>query len=132
LLKIGAYVDLFLYDLKVVDSPIHEKFTGVSNGVILENLKTLSRHHAHVVVRFPLIPGANDDEENISQTARFVSSLTNVQEVHILPYHQGGIAKYTGLGRTYELLEVKAPSSEQISQTVDRFVRFGLKVKIGG
>lgn len=132
LLRIGAYVDLFLYDLKVVDSPIHEKFTGVSNGVILENLKTLSRHHAHVVVRFPLIPGANDDEENISQTARFVSSLTNVQEVHILPYHQGGIAKYTGLGRTYELLEVKAPSSEQISQTVDRFVRFGLKVKIGG
>jgi len=132
LLKIGSYVDLFLYDLKVIDGPKHEKFTGVSNSIIMENLEVLSRHDARVVVRFPLIPGVNDDEENLSQTARFVSSSTNVEEIQILPYHQGAIEKYRGLGRTYELLEVKPPSREQISQAVESFARHHLKVRIGG
>jgi pyruvate formate lyase activating enzyme len=132
LLEIGSYVDLFLYDLKVIDASIHEKFTGVSNSVILENLEMLSKHHARVIVRFPLVPGVNDDEGNLSQTAGFVSSLANVEEIQILPYHRGAVEKYRGLGRTYELLEVKPPSKEEICHAAESFARHQLKVRIGG
>lgn len=132
LLRIAAHVDLFLYDLKVIDSRIHERLTGVSNSRIVQNLRTLSSQLAKIIIRFPLIPGANDDEENLVQMARFVSSLKNVQEVQILPYHKGGIDKYRGLERPYELLEINPPSSEQISKAVDPFAAYGLKVRIGG
>lgn len=132
LLRIAAYVDLFLYDLKIVDTGRHEKFTGAANSVILENLKVLSEHHPRIVIRFPLIPGANDDEENILETGRFLASLSNVREIQILPYHRGGTEKYRGLGRAYDLEQVKPPSAEQIHRSADMFRGFGLQVKVGG
>jgi len=132
LLSVAIFVDLFLYDVKIIESDRHEKFTGLSNRAILENLSTLSDHHAHIVIRFPLIPGVNDDERNLSQAGRFISSLAKVQEIQVLPYHHAGIGKYIGLGRSYELAQIKPPSSEQISKTAEIFRSYGLKVKIGG
>lgn len=132
LLEITPYVGLFLYDLKIVDNQEHRRFTGVSNTPILENLKALSEHHPHVVIRFPLIPGINDDHEALVQIAQFASSLRNAQEIQILAYHKAGIEKYKGLGKTYELLNIVSPSSDQISQTADRFRSYGLRVQIGG
>jgi len=61
--------------------------------------------------------------------AQFVSSLTNVQEIQVL---KAGIKKYTGLGRTHELVELNPPSNERISPAVDIFTAYGLKVKVGG
>jgi len=132
LLKIAAHVDLFLYDLKIIDSRKHEEFTGVPNSVILANLKALSDHHPHIVIRFPLIPGTNDDEENMLETGRFLASLRNVREIEILPYHRTGTEKYRGLGRTYDLKQIKPPSSEQIHRSADIFRGLGLQAKVGG
>jgi len=132
LLRISAYVDLFLYDLKIIDNAKHEKFTGASNRAILKNLRELSRHHDHIIIRFPLIPGINDNEENILQTGELVSSLRNVEEIDILPYHKGGIEKYKRLGRSRKLAEIRPPSSEEVSKIAEKFIRFGLRVKIGG
>jgi len=132
LLKIAALVDLFLYDLKVIDAQRHQEFTGVPNTAILENLKLLSDHHSQIVIRFPLIPGANDDEENLLETGSFLASLRNVREIQILPYHRAGTEKYRGLGRTYEIEQIKPPSSEQIRRSADIFRGLGLQPKVGG
>ena len=63
--QIWGKVDLFLYDLKHMDSVRHREVTGVPNEVILENLKKLAEHGHKILVRIPLIPGINDDEENL-------------------------------------------------------------------
>ncbi|UCD96898.1 MAG: glycyl-radical enzyme activating protein [Candidatus Bathyarchaeota archaeon] len=94
---ISRHIDLFLYDLKMVDDEKHVRFTGVSNSLILENLRTLSRSGENVIVRYPLIPTVNDNDEDISKLADFVSTLKGVKEVHVLPYHRSWVTKSKGL-----------------------------------
>ena len=63
----SKYTDLFLYDLKLIDGEKHRRYTGVSNKLILENLREIAAIHSNICVRIPLIPGINDDEENIEK-----------------------------------------------------------------
>jgi len=132
LLSTTPYVDLYLYDLKVIDEEKHKRFTGVSNKTILENLTNLSRSHEHITIRFPLIPGVNDDNGNISRIGEFVSRLGNVEEVDVLPYHKLGIEKYKRLGMKYRMEEIQPPSKEEVEKIAERFRSHGLKVKVGG
>ena len=71
----GGKTDLFLYDLKHMDQEAHEKYTGVPNTLILENLIKLSRMHQNIWIRVPVIPGINDGEENVHRMGEFVKSL---------------------------------------------------------
>ena len=73
ILEVARRTDLFLYDLKMMDSEKHRKWVGVPNEKILENLKALSGTGAKIIIRIPLIGGVNDDTENIEATARFVA-----------------------------------------------------------
>ena len=126
------YVDLYLYDLKVIDDETHRKFTGVSNEMILKNLRQLSHSHDHVIVRFPIIPGVNDDDENVLRLGEFVSSLGSVKEIDVLPYHELGLEKYKRLGMINRMPEVELPSSPRVSGIVEKLEGFGLLVKVGG
>lgn len=130
--RISRYTDLFLYDLKLMESQKHEEFTGTPNELIFTNLRWLTENHPNVVVRVPIIPGINDDERNIQMTGEFVSSLKRVKEIHILPYHLAGVEKYRRLGLTYSLPEIPTPSNEQMNQIAKQLEEFGLKVIIGG
>jgi len=132
LARIEPYVDLFFYDLKIIDDVKHRQLTGISNRTILMNLRGLTQHHDNIIIRFPLIPGINDEEDNVLQIRAFISSLRNVQEIHILPYHKGGIEKYRRLGKEYRLPEIQPPSDQKLSRIGDIFRRVGLEVKIGG
>ena len=91
--KIMPLVDLFLYDLKIIDPVKHRRFTGVSNHLILENLPKLSCTALSLAIRIPLIPGNNDSETDIKQLADFCASLPRAHSVHLLPYHPGGSSK---------------------------------------
>jgi pyruvate formate lyase activating enzyme len=126
------YVDLYLYDLKVIDNETHCKFTGVSNEIILKNLRQLSHSHNHVIVRFPIIPDVNDDDENVLRLGEFVSSLGSVKEVDVLPYHELGVEKYKRLGMMNRMPEVELLSSGRLSEIVEKLESFGLLVKVGG
>lgn len=130
--RISEYVDLFLYDLKLMDRQKHQEYTGVTNELILDNLRWLAEHHPKVIVRVPIIPGINDDEENLSQLGYFVTSLKRVNELHILPYHKAGADKYQRLGLKYKLPDIETPDNERMEQIRSRLEQFGLKVKIGG
>lgn len=125
-------VDLFLYDLKLINDEKHKKYTGVSNQLILENLKKLSLIHHNIIIRIPLIPEINDDDENIFKTGELILSLKNIKEVHLLPYHKAGVEKYKRLGRIYKIPEIPTPDSEHMKKVAKKFEELGLKTKIGG
>lgn len=128
--RLRPYVDLFLYDLKVVDEGRHRRFTGVSNGVILENVRRLSRRGHRVVLRVPVVPGVNDDEECMEQIGAFAAGLPALEGVDLLPYHAIGREKYGRLGRTYARPEVQPPSKEKIARLRRVLERLGLPVNV--
>ncbi len=132
LLEAATRTDLFLYDLKHMDSEKHVRFTGVSNERILTNLQVLSRQEAEIVIRFPMIPGFNSDQENIDKTGAFISSLPGVSRIHILPYHCSATAKYKNLGLNFNTSEVAKPTRDFLVSVARRLETYKLKVKIGG
>jgi pyruvate formate lyase activating enzyme len=132
LLNSGSYVDLYLYDLKVIDNETHRRFTGSSNEIILKNLRDLSQVHDQIIIRFPLIPGVNDDEANVLRLGELVSSLGSVREIDVLPYHDLGIEKYKRLGMVNKMPKVEPPSVSRMGGIVEKLERFGLLVKVGG
>jgi pyruvate formate lyase activating enzyme len=132
LLRISDDVDLFLYDLKIMDSEKHERYTGVSNSMILENLRMLSERGRRAVVRFSLIPGINDDAGNIRDLGSFTSSLGTVESLHILPYHRAGVEKARRLATQGKPFVSEPPSLESLRSVEDQLRGFGLEVTIGG
>lgn len=130
LLSIAPLVDLFLYDLKVMDPAKHLELTGQPNELILENLRILAGRHGNVTVRIPVIPGVNDDEANASQVGRFLSPL-GVREVGLLPYHRAGVDKYRRLGRPYLLPDLASPSEATVAAMATRLREYGLMVRVG-
>jgi pyruvate formate lyase activating enzyme len=122
-------VDLFLYDLKLMDDARHRRWTGVSNTTILANLRRLSEIGHKIIVRIPIIPGINDDEENLRQTGSFLSTLPNVPAVELLPYHNIAEGKYAGLGISYELAEILPPTQEHMQTITTLLAGYGLTVK---
>jgi len=129
---IRRYVDLFLYDLKLMDSDKHRRFTGVPNKLILENLQALAQRGHNIIVRVPVIPGVNDDDESIRQIGAFAARLSRLDRIDILPYHHIGIDKYVRLNKDYKLTEARPPSDERMAEIARILNEFGLLVKTGG
>lgn len=123
-----SLVDLFLYDLKLMDAGKHIKYTSVSNRLILSNLQKLSREGAHIIVRIPLIPGINDDDENLEQAGSFLAELPDLDGVEVMPYHEIGMAKYRALGINYRLVNTMAPTNEQIVEVEELLSSYHLPV----
>lgn len=129
---ISKETDLFLYDLKFMDSEKHKLYTGVSNQQILANLKYLARSGANVIVRFPLIPGLNDDDQNIDLVGMFLRVLPEIKMVHMLPYHGYQERKYALLDTQYRVKEIPRLTPEKLNQAKERLEDFGLSVELGG
>ncbi|MFN2236766.1 MAG: glycyl-radical enzyme activating protein [Anaerolineales bacterium] len=128
--RIRTYVDLFLYDIKMIDNERHKIYTGVSNQLILQNLKRLAWSGAHIQIRMPLIPEINDDVDNLKGMAVFLAELPNISSVELMAYHQIAEAKYQALGMEYHLKETSPPSKTAMLAAAQYFVDAGLKVKI--
>ena len=130
--KAAEFTDLFLYDLKHFDDKMHIKYTGVSNKRILDNLRLLDELGKRVEIRYPLIPGINDDESDLLRMLAFLQNLKHVYPVSILPYHKIGSQKYRRFGIEYKMEGVKEPDNEQIETVKNYFENAGLKVTVGG
>lgn len=133
--EIAQYTDLVVYDIKQMDPEKHKMYTGVSNKRILENLIKLSRENVDLLIRIPVIPGHNEDEENIRLTTKFVMEeldLARFERLELLPYHKLGAFKYTRLGRTYSLNSLQAPSDEKMEALKKIVESFGLTCQVGG
>lgn len=126
------YMDLVMFDLKVMDDAKHREYTGGSNRLILDNIKKLYKR-VNTVVRIPIIPGVNDSEKDIDEFGRFVSTMKDgINTVHILPYHDLGLSKYNALGREYLMEDTKAPSDERMAEIKKHLEGFGFNVVTGG
>ncbi|MGD2178218.1 MAG: glycyl-radical enzyme activating protein [Anaerolineae bacterium] len=125
-------VDLFLYDLKLMDDVRHRESTGVSNEPILENLQRLSGRRHRIVLRVPIIPGINDDEENLGQIGRFARGLPSLEGVDLLPYHSIWRDKHRGLGKVRPMPDAQPPSDGRMDEIAQTLRRFDLAVNIGG
>jgi|LSQX01.1.fsa_nt_gb pyruvate formate lyase activating enzyme len=99
--SIISKVDYVMMDIKIVDGELHRKYTGVDNGIILQNLEYLKSCGKEFVIRVPLIPGVNDTKENLTQTALLLKGAENLVKVELLPYHKMAGAKYSMLGMEY-------------------------------
>ena len=126
------YLDLYLMDIKHMNSAKHKEFTSQPNELILENAKKITDAGARLIVRTPVIPTFNATKEEIGEIAKFASSLKGVTQMHILPYHRIGTDKYKGLNRDYSLTGIEPPSKELMNELLEVVNSDGLKGQIGG
>lgn len=131
--QVVEHADLVLYDLKHMDSQKHRQFTGAPNDQVLSNARAIAEMGKSMIFRVPLIPGYNDDFDNLASVCDFAHRL-GVREVDVLPYHDYGRAKYGRLGREYPLSGLGGldPGDPSVARACEVFGHFGLLVKVGG
>ncbi len=130
--KLLPYLDVYLMDIKHINSQKHKEFTTQPNELILENAKRLAADAKKLIIRVPVIPTFNDTEQEIRDIAEFTKSLKTVEELHLLPYHRLGEDKYKGLGRTYEMHGIDLIPAEHIQKLKKVVEETGLTCMIGG
>lgn len=122
LVKVLAHTDVVLYDLKLLDSAEHLRFTGKRNDRILDNARLAVRSDAKLQFRMPLVPGITDTPENIRLASEFLKELQGEGAcIELMPYHRLGMGKYEALGRDYPLAKLETPGPEVIDAARQRF-----------
>ena len=126
------YLDLYLMDIKHINSEKHKEFIGKPNELVLENAKKIAERAKKLIIRVPVIPTFNDTREEILDIARFAAGLKNVENIHLLPYHRLGADKYKWLGREYLMKDILPPDEEKMNELKAVAESTGLKCQIGG
>lgn len=124
---VSAVTDLFLYDLKIMNSGLSKKYTGRSNKLILENLSKLAQIHKNIQIRVPLIPGLNDNRDNLDALGRYLCTL-GLNQVIIHPFHRMGLPKYEKIGRSHKLPPMEAPTPQALIRVRSWLEQYGLKI----
>lgn len=133
LLEVAKRTDLFLYDLKLMNSKKHKKWTGAGNKRILKNLQALAKTGAEIQIRIPLVKGVNIDEDNIEATAVFVAALAGPgKKINLLPFHNVAGGKSAKLGQGYEPGPMSAPDEQDLARIINQFATHGLTATVGG
>lgn len=129
--EVFPWIDLALTDIKAINPAVHEGNTGVNNSRILENLIRIS-FLTKVIVRIPVIPGVNDNPDEIRSIAEFARLMSGVDTIHLLPYHTFGENKYSLLGRIYPMGDAQSHSENKIEGLKKIVESMGFHCHIGG
>jgi pyruvate formate lyase activating enzyme len=124
--------DLILYDLKTLDPERHREATGRRNRRLLANLQRLAQGSTPIHLRVPVIPGFNDDEEQLAAMARLAREIPAVQEVELLRYHRLGEGKYAALGLSCPTSGLEPPSDEKMGRLGEAVRSVGVECTIDG
>jgi pyruvate formate lyase activating enzyme len=123
--------DLVLYDLKHLDTALHQRYTGQSNDRILANAEILAQSAVKYIFRVPLIPGVNDDPLNIRRTAGFAAALNRRNpSLELMPFHKLGKGKYDSLDRAYPAAGWPVFEDAQIEQIQRLIIETGVECTI--
>lgn len=138
----APWVDLFLFDLKIIDDKLHQQYTGVSNVPVLDNLRYLIGNRNEVILRFPVIPGITDTNENIRDLKELIVSLlpchpdtlspSRPVSIDLLPYHDSARNKYYRLERENKLPDLGKMKPENMQMIARELESTGIHVRIGG
>ena len=126
--KVIDYTDLFLYDLKHMDSEMHARYTGVPNQRILDNLKRLGSLDKLIEVRIPIIPGINNSYENIRSSAEFLSGISSIKAIKLLRYHSMARSKFEAVGRPDTMPHADSPTEEEMVKISKWFEECGISI----
>lgn len=126
--RVRPYVDLFLYDLKLLDDARHREVTGAPVGPILANLRALSARGHAIRLRVPVIPCINDDDDSIRQIAAFAASLPRLDGIDLLPYHTTAADKYARLNRPYKLTSAQPLPEARLAELKRTVQGYGVPV----
>lgn len=126
------YLDVYLMDIKHINSDKHREFTSRPNEIILENARKIAQNAKKLIIRTPVIPTFNATVDEIRDIAEFAKSLGTVEELHLLPYHRIGSDKYAGIGREYSMKNIEPPSKELMNELLSVVESVGLRGQIGG
>jgi pyruvate formate lyase activating enzyme len=128
--------DLFMVDIKHMDPVRHKEATGVSNDLILENIRKLSATGKPIIFRVPVVPTVNDTPEEIGAIANFVRGLMADRadggaglSLELLPFHRLASDKYRSLGMDYRAVDLQTPPKEQMHELVDAAQLFGVPTR---
>lgn len=132
--QILPHLDVFLMDIKHMDTAKHREFTGQPNAPLLENALRIAQTGQSLVIRVPVVPGFNSTEQEIANIARYTATLPGVKQLHLLPFHRLGENKYTGLGRPYAYAATVPPAPAHMEQlrAAACAAAPGLHVQMGG
>lgn len=111
-----SYTDLVMLDIKHADDEKHRNITGVGNEKIRKFAEYVSKMNIPIWIRYVLVPGFTDSDEDLKNAAALIKSLKSVERTEILPYHSMGAYKWDKLGTEYALKDVKAPTPEQLQR----------------
>ena len=132
LLRAAPLADLFLFDIKHMDEVAHAEWAGAPNARILANLEALAQVHPAIWVRVPVVPGVNDDPDNLRRTAALAATLPGVQRVSLLPYHVFGEDKRERTGGPGAPFSATPPRPDHMREIAAIFEQAGLLTVIGG
>lgn len=128
--EIAKYLDLIYYDIKHIDPNKHKELTGLPNEKILDNLKSLNDMRSSIIVRIPIIPTCNDDENNIKGIAEFCVRLKSIVRIELLPYHNLGESKYRSINKEYSLEGLEKPTAEYMENICEIVKKAGMDCEI--
>jgi pyruvate formate lyase activating enzyme len=125
--QVLPYTDYILYDLKHMNSDKHRQYAGKPNTIILTNARMAAASGVEMLFRIPLIPGVNDDIQNIKETANFLHGLGNsVARIELMPYHRLGKGKYESLDKEYPFSDALSPELEHVESVKKAFEANGI------
>ncbi len=125
---LAPYVDLFLYDIKLLDDTLHRKYIGVSNNRIIENLLKMENAGYPLHIRIPLIPEFTDSKENLESIALFLKERTRIRSVELLPYNSIGESKYERLGLDFRPGKHAMQTEAELERKQDLFRAMGFGI----
>jgi pyruvate formate lyase activating enzyme len=120
-------IDLVLLDIKTWGRVRHRHLTGKDPGPTLDFARRLAQRRKAVWLRYVLVPGLTDDENDIRHIATLAAELGNVERVDVLPFHQLGRYKWEKLGIDYQLKDLAPPANELVNRVCEQFRSAGLK-----
>ena len=129
--KVLNYVDLFLFDLKLVDNDMHKQYTGVGNNEIFSHLSLLNSLNKPCYIRIPLVQGITDTVENIDGIIECIRHSNNIKIVNLLPYHRLGEGKRSDVGLHNEIV-LNPPTDVRLNEIIKQFEENKFTVKTGG
>ena len=132
--RIIPFTDLFLFDIKHLDTLKHKEFTGVPNEVILINYQLIAESGSDFIVRIPVVPGFNDDHDHLVKLKNFIlgEEHDNLKMISLLPYHKIGSSKYKRFNIPYKMKNVEQPGTQRMKELKEYFSGSGVRVKVGG
>ena len=126
--KALEHVDLLLFDIKHTEPALHKEATGKGNELILSNLRRIPKGK-RIWLRIPLIPGFNDNKENIDKIGEIAGEV-GAEKISVLPFHKLAEGKYQQLGRDFPAAGMQEPSKEQIDEFASAIESRGIKVDV--